>query len=240
MGTGGDVDFCSAAAQRKLGYSLLGCVPTPALRLAPGAPSHTDHTEVYSAVCTQAHTAEQYSAGGPRQLRARCAVLAAVAANTPEHAHTCTADTWHAALTCRAALARCCAASLATGQPASDTLINRFLTGPARDGPPLWVEARFTFVGHRWYAVMRDISDSKKAERSLHDWLATTSHDARTPLSSIKVSCALLAEHKLCPEARELLATAHCSARVLLMIVQHGACRMSYAFMHEKTDRHAS
>jgi K+-sensing histidine kinase KdpD len=42
--------------------------------------------------------------------------------------------------------------------------------------------------------VWRDISSAKKAQRCMHDFLNTTSHDARTPLSSIKArafTCAL-------------------------------------------------
>lgn len=61
------------------------------------------------------------------------------------------------------------------------------------------------------------------AQRSLQDWLATMSHDARTPLSSIKVSCALLTSCELCPVARELLASVNAGARVMLLIVNHGA-----------------
>jgi signal transduction histidine kinase len=57
----------------------------------------------------------------------------------------------------------------------------------------------------------------------LHDWLATTSHDARTLLSSIQVSCQLLKERRLCSESAELLTTISASANVLLTIVQHVA-----------------
>ena len=95
----------------------------------------------------------------------------------------------------------------------------RFL---AKDGTsPLWVENKVTFVGLRWYCCWRDVSTAKKAERSLHDWLATTSHDARTPLSSIQVSCQLLRERALSAEAAELLTAIGASARVLLTIVQN-------------------
>ncbi len=84
------------------------------------------------------------------------------------------------------------------------------------------------------------------AQKSLHDWLATTSHDARTPLSSIQarrcwrhscrcvggcgltrrppraqVSCQLLSERVLCSEGAELLGAISASAHVLLTLVQH-------------------
>jgi len=66
----------------------------------------------------------------------------------------------------------------------------------------LWVEIKSTHLGLRWYCCLTDVSAAKRSERCLHDWLATTSHDARTPLSSIQVSCVLLRE-------RGLLATPH-------------------------------
>ena len=97
----------------------------------------------------------------------------------------------------------------------------RFTTGVDRRGPLVWLSSKFTFDGPHWYAVWRDVSDAKKAERSMHDWLATTSHDARTPISSIKVSCALLEEQPLCAEAHELAMSVQGSARVLLGIVNH-------------------
>ena len=50
----------------------------------------------------------------------------------------------------------------------------------------IWIESCFCFSGTRFYAVWRDISSAKKAQRCMHDFLNTTSHDARTPLSSIK------------------------------------------------------
>ena len=97
----------------------------------------------------------------------------------------------------------------------------RYATGADRRGPPLWLSSRFMFDGPHWYAVWRDVSDAKKAERSMHDWLATTSHDARTPISSIKVSCTLLEEQPLCAEAHELAMAVQGSARIMLVMVSH-------------------
>ena len=47
------------------------------------------------------------------------------------------------------------------------------------------------------------------------------SHDARTPLSSMNVSAALLADCALCDAAKAHLAAVRGGARVLLSIVQH-------------------
>jgi K+-sensing histidine kinase KdpD len=71
----------------------------------------------------------------------------------------------------------------------------RFMPRDSR--PLLWVDNKVTFSGVRWYCCLLDVSAAKRAERCLHDWLATTSHDARTPLSSIQVSCVLLRERGL-------------------------------------------
>lgn len=120
-----------------------------------------------------------------------------------------------------AVIERCLQESVATGRPAVSSFEMRYYTGGDRRGPPVWLASRFMFDGPHWYAVWRDVSEAKKAERSMHDWLATTSHDARTPLSSIKASCALLAEQSLCAEARELAAAVHGGASVMLSIVNH-------------------
>ena len=56
-------------------------------------------------------------------------------------------------------------------------------------------------------------------QRCLHDFLATTSHDARTPLSSIAVASQLLRDGggvRLSDDASELLAAISASNRVLL------------------------
>ena len=113
----------------------------------------------------------------------------------------------------------------------------RFMPRDSR--PPLWVDNKVTFSGVRWYCCLLDVSAAKLAERSLHDWLATTSHDARTPLSSIQVSCVLLRERgllahdgcsaschggKAAPEEAcdgELLTAISASASVLLAIVKN-------------------
>jgi hypothetical protein len=98
--------------------------------------------------------------------------------------------------------------SLATGKPVTKLTQVRVRT---RDGW-LWTENRFCFNGMRWYGVFRDLSKAKKtearvlpraqtalrcdalanapllrAQTMLRDFLTTTSHDARTPLSSIQV-----------------------------------------------------
>ena len=134
-------------------------------------------------------------------------------------------------------MARCTAESVATGQPVSDGISMRFMPRDAR--PALWVENKFTVSGVRWYCCLLDVSAAKRCERSMHDWLATTSHDARTPLSSIQVSCVLLREHgllshddcganchgaKVPPEEAcdgELLTAISASASVLLAIVKN-------------------
>ena len=137
----------------------------------------------------------------------------------------------------RAATARCTAESLATGKPVSASVVMRFLPRDSR--PVLWVENKVTFSGLRWYCCLLDVSAAKRSERCLHDWLATTSHDARTPLSSIQVSCVLLRERGLLNHAcddcgaaghgkgreeacdGELLTAIAASAAVLLAIVQN-------------------
>ena len=73
---------------------------------------------------------------------------------------------------------------MATGKPAPCKIEMRVRTSA---GSFLWVESCFCFSGTRFYAVWRDISSAKKAQRCMHEFLNTTSHDARTPLSSIKV-----------------------------------------------------
>ena len=75
--------------------------------------------------------------------------------------------------------------------------------------------------GCRWYGVFRDVSKSKQTEICLHDFLSTTSHDARTPLSSVLVAAQLLRERCLGDEARELLTAISASARVLLALTQN-------------------
>ena len=134
-------------------------------------------------------------------------------------------------------MATCTAESIATGQPVSGNISMRFMRRDLR--PPLWVDNKFTILGVRWYCCLVDVSAAKLTERSLHDWLATTSHDARTPLSSIQVSCVLLRErglltHDACganchgakvpPEEAcdgELLTAISASASVLLAIVKN-------------------
>ncbi len=61
-------------------------------------------------------------------------------------------------------------------------------------------------------------------QRCLHDFLATTSHDARTPLSSIAVASQLLRDGgsvRLSDDASELLAAISASNRVLLTSALH-------------------
>ena len=115
---------------------------------------------------------------------------------------------------------RCLAQAAASGAPVSHRRVTRLLTGADRTGPPLWFDLRLTALpGGKWYIMGHDVSEAKLAERSLHDWLATMSHDARTPLSSINASCTLLAACALCAEARELLAAVAGGTHVLLSTV---------------------
>ena len=115
---------------------------------------------------------------------------------------------------------RCLAQAAASGAPVSHRRVTRLLTGVDRTGPPRWFDLRLTALpGGKWYIMGHDVSEAKLAERSLHDWLATMSHDARTPLSSINASCTLLAACDLCAEARELLAAVAGGTKVLLSTV---------------------
>ena len=106
----------------------------------------------------------------------------------------------------------------------------------------------FCHFGTRWHAVLRDLSEAKRVEArayehpqlpfstrrilpcwpdtrspprqtSLRDFLATTSHDARTPLNSIQVAAALLRERSLTEEAAELLTAITASSRVLHLLI---------------------
>jgi K+-sensing histidine kinase KdpD len=79
----------------------------------------------------------------------------------------------------------------------------------------------FCYSGARWYCVLRDISEAKRVERVLRDFLATTSHDARTPLNSIQVAAQLLRERTLTSEAAELLTAITASARVLHLLIDN-------------------
>ena len=99
------------------------------------------------------------------------------------------------------------------------------LTRRRRRRPPPLPLARFRVVvcysGTRFHCVMRDLSDAKRVETSLQDFLATTSHDARTPLNSIQAAAALLRERTLTKEAAELLSAISASARVLTMSINN-------------------
>jgi signal transduction histidine kinase len=99
---------------------------------------------------------------------------------------------------------------MATGKPVYQTQDMRLRT---RSGEWIWFRNSFTHCGLRWHAMLRNLSEAKRvevraaaltvvrsmlpahacvrscccaAQASLRDFLATTSHDARTPLSSIQ------------------------------------------------------
>ena len=108
--------------------------------------------------------------------------------------------------------------TMATGQPVWTCQEMRLRT---RDGRWIWFQNRFCHSGARWLAVLRDLSEHKRIETSLRDFLTTTSHDARTPLSSIHAAAQLLRERLLNDEALELLTAIIASARVLYVVVNN-------------------
>jgi signal transduction histidine kinase len=83
------------------------------------------------------------------------------------------------------------------------------------------IRSTICYSGARWHCVLRDISEAKRVESSLRDFLATTSHDARTPLNSIQVAAQLLRERALTSEAAELLTAISASARVLHLLIDN-------------------
>ena len=111
----------------------------------------------------------------------------------------------------------CIAESLATGHPVRrcQQVQMRTPTGWC------WFRNDFCVNGCRWFGVLRDVSKSKQTEICLHDFLSTTSHDARTPLSSVLVAAQLLRERCVSDEARELLTAISASARVLLALTNN-------------------
>ena len=108
--------------------------------------------------------------------------------------------------------------TMATGQPVWTCQEMRLRT---RDGRWIWFQNRFCHSGARWLAVLRDLSEHKRIETSLRDFLTTTSHDARTPLSSIHAAAQLLRERLLHDDAPELLTAIIASARVLYIVVNN-------------------
>jgi signal transduction histidine kinase len=110
--------------------------------------------------------------------------------------------------------------TLRTGLPVSSCQEMRLRT---RDGRWIWFKNSFTHCGSRWHAVLRDLSEPKNVEASLRNFLATTSHDARTPLSSIEVATTLLQERAplLQEEALELLRAISASTKVLLLLTNN-------------------
>ncbi len=138
--------------------------------------------------------------------------------------------------------------ALATGRPAPCSVEMRGRTVHGGVVSYFWVEVNFCFSGTRFYSTWRDISATKKAEvremlfapapcfslltrarcrchppqRCLHDFLNTTSHDARTPLTSIQVASQLLSQSEsLTDDALDLVTAISASARVLLTIVHN-------------------
>ncbi len=111
---------------------------------------------------------------------------------------------------------------MATGQPAPRSVEMRARCVHNGVVSYFWVECNFCFSGTRWYSTWRDISATKKAERCLHDFLNTTSHDARTPLTSVQVASQLLSQSaSLTEDALDLVSAISASARVLLTIVHN-------------------
>jgi hypothetical protein len=114
------------------------------------------------------------------------------------------------------------------------------------DGRWIWFKNSFCHSGTRWHAMLRDLSEAKRVEAraalsvghicgrcrltdlscvqtSLRDFLATTSHDARTPLSSIQVCARLCVLRAL----GMLLTVDHAAAshRLLRSCWRSGTCR---------------
>lgn len=110
------------------------------------------------------------------------------------------------------------AETLETGLPVWKCQEMRLRT---RDGNWVWLTNHFCHQGSRWCAMLRDLSEGKRIEKSLRDFLATTSHDARTPLSSIQVAAQLLRERLLNEEAHDLLTAIIASSRVLYVVVNN-------------------
>ena len=110
------------------------------------------------------------------------------------------------------------AETLETGLPVWKCQEMRLRT---RDGGWIWFTNHFCHQGSRWCAMLRDLSQAKRIEISLRDYLATTSHDSRTPLSSIQVAAQLLRERLLNEEANDLLTAIIASSRVLYTVVNN-------------------
>ena len=67
--------------------------------------------------------------------------------------------------------------------------------------------------------ILRDMTERKQAELAKQEFLATISHEIRTPIASIMGIADLLLDTKLCDEQQEFLNTIYTSGKSLLTIV---------------------
>ena len=99
-------------------------------------------------------------------------------------------------------------------------------TGCRKDGTTFETEVAISRLsaneGRRYIAVIRDISDRKRAERLKTEFVSTVSHELRTPLTSIGGSLGLLAAGaagEMTDQARRLVSIAHSNCERLIRLI---------------------
>ena len=206
LGNANECEYESESVRKLLGYSMLGCALRAQRRL--NRAHALAHAFAHALAHAFAHALAHAFARRPVQF------LTVHPDDRERHG---------------AAHVVAFAATLETGAPVWTCQEMRLRT---RDGRWIWFSNHFCHSGTRWLACLLDLSEAKRIETSLRDFLATTSHDARTPLSSIQVAAQLLRERLLNEEAADLLTAIIASARVCytvdnVMLAKHldaGSC----------------